>query len=311
MYMSSLAVVAMYFKQNIGIATGLSLLGTGCGIIVTPVVIQWLVNLFSWRGAMIVWAAVFVQCTPLCTLYTPLYQISSSSYNGPIHLNHLYTSHFVCFLLSSFFFSAGAGIVWILLGDYVKQVGLTENNGSQLITCIGGGEVIGTVGWCALTQTRFSIKQASKMRIYNAGVGLRCLTIAMYPLFTNFSALVTISIVHGVGYGVQNAVFVASLIEFIRNNDVAFALGFYGITYGMGGLLGPPVGGKYVMHCHCPLDTRRCCDVKSTSLTLIQRHNNTVCPVGGVYNDIIIFSTFKIFPIIILCHLLYFCRTAF
>ena len=27
--------------------------------------------------------------------------------------------------------------------------------------------------------------------------------------------------------------------------------------------------------------TRRCCDVESTSLTFIQRHNNVVCPVSG------------------------------
>ena len=29
-----------------------------------------------------------------------------------------------------------------------------------------------------------------------------------------------------------------------------------------------------------PLGTQRCCDVESTSLTLIQRRNNVVCPVG-------------------------------
>ena len=29
-----------------------------------------------------------------------------------------------------------------------------------------------------------------------------------------------------------------------------------------------------------PLGTRRCCDVESTSMTLIQRRNDVVCPVG-------------------------------
>ena len=29
-----------------------------------------------------------------------------------------------------------------------------------------------------------------------------------------------------------------------------------------------------------PFGTRRCCDVESTSMTLIQRCNNVVCPVG-------------------------------
>ena len=28
-----------------------------------------------------------------------------------------------------------------------------------------------------------------------------------------------------------------------------------------------------------PIDTRRCCDVESTPVTLIQRCNNVVCPV--------------------------------
>ena len=32
----------------------------------------------------------------------------------------------------------------------------------------------------------------------------------------------------------------------------------------------------------CPLDTRRFCDVKSTSMTLIERRNNLVYPVGSV-----------------------------
>ena len=30
-----------------------------------------------------------------------------------------------------------------------------------------------------------------------------------------------------------------------------------------------------------PLGTQRCCDIELTSLTLIQRHNNVVCPVGS------------------------------
>ena len=31
-----------------------------------------------------------------------------------------------------------------------------------------------------------------------------------------------------------------------------------------------------------PMDTTRCCDVESTSMTLIQRRINVVCPVGSV-----------------------------
>ena len=31
-----------------------------------------------------------------------------------------------------------------------------------------------------------------------------------------------------------------------------------------------------------PLDTRRCCYVESTSMTLIQGRNNVACPVGNV-----------------------------
>ena len=31
-----------------------------------------------------------------------------------------------------------------------------------------------------------------------------------------------------------------------------------------------------------PLGTRRCCDVESTSMTLIQRRNSVVCPAGCV-----------------------------
>ena len=30
-----------------------------------------------------------------------------------------------------------------------------------------------------------------------------------------------------------------------------------------------------------PLGTRRCCDIVTTSMTLLQCHNNVVCPVGS------------------------------
>ena len=38
---------------------------------------------------------------------------------------------------------------------------------------------------------------------------------------------------------------------------------------------------KIIQRCN-PMGTRRCCDVESTSLTLIQRRNNVVCQVGMV-----------------------------
>ena len=36
---------------------------------------------------------------------------------------------------------------------------------------------------------------------------------------------------------------------------------------------------------HIPLDTRRCCEVESTSMTLIQRRSNVVCLVGMLSGD--------------------------
>ena len=44
-------------------------------------------------------------------------------------------------------------------------------------------------------------------------------------------------------------------------------------------------------HSLCPLGTRRCYDVESASMTLIQRRNNVVCPVG-YYIHVIIFGLY-------------------
>ena len=41
---------------------------------------------------------------------------------------------------------------------------------------------------------------------------------------------------------------------------------------------------QYGMSFVFSLGTRRCCDVESTSMTLIQHHNNVVCPVGFAYH---------------------------
>ena len=57
--------------------------------------------------------------------------------------------------------------------------------------------------------------------------------------------------------------------------------------------------GLTVVRLYNPLGTRRCCDVESTSLTLIQRRNNVVCPVGRhLSGDLISASVIRMYQVV-------------
>ena len=63
-------VIQTFFVKKRGLANGVSMVGTSIAIFVWPPVIQWLMDEFGWRGALLLKAAMLLHGVPLALLYT-------------------------------------------------------------------------------------------------------------------------------------------------------------------------------------------------------------------------------------------------
>ena len=79
-YLSSLIVIAQYFDKKRGIATGITMAGSGVGAFVFAPLIEFLIKSFKWKYTMCIMAGIILQCALLGILLKPLpNSIKSSS----------------------------------------------------------------------------------------------------------------------------------------------------------------------------------------------------------------------------------------
>ena len=77
-YIASLIIIAEWFDKKRGIATGITMAGSGVGSFVFPPLVGMLISKYDWRFAMSICACIILQCAVLGALLRPLNPISSS-----------------------------------------------------------------------------------------------------------------------------------------------------------------------------------------------------------------------------------------
>jgi len=81
--LSTNIIVPQRFNRNRNLASGISLLGFSCGGIVGSIVVNQLIQLYSWRGAFLIIAAIYAQRIPLCLFFRTPKRLISQTNNAP------------------------------------------------------------------------------------------------------------------------------------------------------------------------------------------------------------------------------------
>lgn len=71
-YLSSLIVIAQYFDKKRGIATGITMAGSGVGAFIFAPLIEFLIQQFKWKYTMCIMAGIILLCALLGCLLKPL-----------------------------------------------------------------------------------------------------------------------------------------------------------------------------------------------------------------------------------------------
>ena len=70
-YVPSLVIVTYYFEERRGLATGLAVVGSGLGAFVFPLLVEYLTEVYGWRGMLLVIGAIAFHVVPSGLLYRP------------------------------------------------------------------------------------------------------------------------------------------------------------------------------------------------------------------------------------------------
>jgi len=261
-YVSSLFIVTIYFERRRGLATGIAVTGSGMGALAFPPLIEWLNELYSWQGSMLITGGIFLHIIAVGMLYRPLSTLGhSSSVPGETRISCLsrltaecrlilssmcnqavFTScPFVIFCIANFILFLWVSMPYVYIVDLALLIDhVTKADAALLLSVAGGGRIIGQIVFGIIGD----IKQVSAICLYGFGAAAAGLGTVLVPVIAAmFPALAIYMAVFGIVVSVGYVLPVICLVKMVGFDNSVSAFGILQMTQGVATLLGTPIAG--------------------------------------------------------------------
>ncbi|KAH7641473.1 monocarboxylate transporter 5-like [Dermatophagoides farinae] len=109
MYLPAIVIVTSYFEKRRAFATGIAVCGSGIGTAIMSPLIEYIINLYGWKGAMLVISALLINCGIFGAMFKPVpsikieittdanhHNINDDDDDNPIELKESTKSMLVC-----------------------------------------------------------------------------------------------------------------------------------------------------------------------------------------------------------------------
>uniref|UniRef100_A0A8C1WKK3 Monocarboxylate transporter 13 n=1 Tax=Cyprinus carpio TaxID=7962 RepID=A0A8C1WKK3_CYPCA len=252
----TVASVMQYFTVRRSLAIGLGFTGVGLASFAFSPLFQYLVEVYAWRGALLVLGGLSFNMIACGALIRPLGKpkvvlktenltklnkcssLLSRIFEG-FELSLLSHRGFLTYAVAITFFNAGYFIPYIHLVAHSRHIGFTEYQAAFVISVTGVADIVGRVasGW---------FSDLGKIRMPHMLVvwtGLLGLSLMLIPVAVVYSGLIVISVVYGFCAGAMTPLAFAVLPEIVGIGRVLGALGLLQLIESVGGLLGAPLSG--------------------------------------------------------------------
>ncbi len=237
-YVPSIGAVQPWFSANRALASGIAVAGIGAGNVVGPLLADWWIGIFGWRGAFLglaLFALALGGAAALAIRNKP--RASAAAVDGIPLRAALRTTPFWLIFASLFLSCIGLFVPMVHLGPYAVDAGYTAGQGVALVSLIGLGSLLGrfTIGGPADRLGRIPALSA----MY-AGLGV------MFVLWWAASAywvLALFAVVFGVCYGAYVALLPTIVMDLYGARSVSGIIGCLYTGCGFGTLIGPWLAG--------------------------------------------------------------------
>jgi len=249
-----------WFTQNRGTMVGIAFSGMGAGILILGPVSQFLISWFGWRIAyMFLGSMVLIFLLPLNCMV----RNRPSEQNGPsilyrsnptttVHETEkseapvwtlgraLRTLSFWCLILAFFLLPLGIYPVIVHQVAYIIDHGYSRVLAASILGVVGFLSTIGRLLFGTLSD-RIGREKAITWSFVCSITGI--LILLLIPSLKAVFWLYLYALLFGVGFGARGPIVVAMMADFYHGKHFGSIYGFTNIGNGIGGALGPWLGG--------------------------------------------------------------------
>ncbi|KAA0723055.1 Monocarboxylate transporter 13 [Triplophysa tibetana] len=247
-----IASVMQYFTTQRSLAMGLGFTGIGLASFAFSPLFQYLVEVYAWRGALLILGGLSFNMIGCGALIRPIgntkavVKAKTSSNHGKCSRIYDYfeislLSHrgFLTYTLAITFFNAGYFIPYVHLVAHSRHIGFSEYQAAFVISVTGVADIVGRVlsGWAS---------DLGKMRMPHMlalWTGLLGIFLLLIPFGVTYSGLLVVSIAYGFCAGAMTPLAFAVVPEIVGMERMLGALGLLQLLESIGGLLGAPLSG--------------------------------------------------------------------
>ncbi|XP_078000929.1 monocarboxylate transporter 12-like [Glandiceps talaboti] len=277
MFSPSVAFIGQYFKRRHALANGLGFAGVGIGIIVLPPLFQKFIDLYGWRGALLVLAAMELNVCVSAAIYRKpkRNQVQTRLNNGnttkPLQGNNLQEDDDVvsdktcvrfgcnvfkmlgleCSLLCESYRYAMLPYVLFVMGfGYYSVVvhllprarvkGIDAEGAAFLVSIFGIASLIGRFAHGGLLHT---LKFVTGFQLCIGSTVLCGVCTCLSGLAGTFETMTIYCVMLGLTSGTFLPVVPVAITEFLGTQSLGAAYPLVNVFMGIGGVMGPPAAG--------------------------------------------------------------------
>jgi len=266
-YVSSLFAVTIYFDRRRGLATGLAVTGSGVGALVFPPLLEWLNELYTWRGSVLIAGSISLHIVAAGMLYRPLSASTTSSHVSDrmcsvpclrrltaecrqilvsMCSRTVFSScRFLVFCVANFILFLWVSVPYVYIVDLALSVeGVTKTRAALLLSLAGCGRIIGQIVFGIIGD----IQQVSAVSLYGSGTAAAGLGTMLVPIIAAvYPALATYMTIFGLAVSVSYVLPVICLVKMVGFDCAVNAFGILQMSQGVATLLGTPIAGLFIV----------------------------------------------------------------
>ncbi|XP_078056892.1 monocarboxylate transporter 3-like [Mustelus asterias] len=254
----AVAAVSRYFSKRRTLAMGMAFTGVGIGSFVFSPLFQYLIDVYTWRGALLIIAGLMLNLMVCGALIRPLTlredlvcgeapggggtsccQGAGAMIFDLLDLTLLRHWPFLTLVLSITLINAGYFVPYVHFVAHARSIGFDEYKAAFLMSVAGVMDLIGRLlsGWFS------DLRRMRLVHILILWTSLTGLSLIAIPFGRSYSVLMTISVAYGFCAGALTPVVFSLLPEIVGIGRIYGALGLLQMLESVGGLLGAPISG--------------------------------------------------------------------
>uniref|UniRef100_UPI00398F010A monocarboxylate transporter 13 n=1 Tax=Pristiophorus japonicus TaxID=55135 RepID=UPI00398F010A len=247
----TVAAVSRYFTKRRTLAMGLAFTGVGISSFAFCPLFQYLLDEYTWRGALLIIAGMMLNLMVCGALIRPLTlreDLAASPGEGHsrcgafldlLDLPLLQHRPFLTFVLAITLINTGYFVPYVHLVAHARSAGFDEYQAAFLMSAAAVTDLVARLlsGWFA------DLRRVRLVHLLAFWTSLTGLSLVAIPFGHTYPALMSVAIAYGFFSGALTPVVFSLLPEIVGIGRIYGALGLLQMLESVGGLLGAPMSG--------------------------------------------------------------------